>query len=302
MKTISAHLRLMRPANIVTAIADVLAGFAISGAALQLFSQEAAGSAYLINSLIWLILATIGLYGGGIVFNDVFDAELDRKERPERPIPSGDASVLSASILAIFLLIIGIAAAFQVTVLSGVIALAVAALAVLYDAWGKHRLILGPINMGMCRGGNLMLGVSVIPAVVQELWYLSFIPIVYIAAITMISRGEVHGGNRKALVGGAFMYAAIVATLVILSFFTEVIWWQVLPFVLLFAYFIFPPLLKAMTKQEPQLIGKAVKAGVISLIVLNATLASAFAGWIYGIGVLLLLPISMAIAKRFAVT
>ena len=301
MKTLIAHVRLMRPANVITAVADVLAGFAVSGAALEVFSSQDPESS-LLNSLLWLTLATIGLYGGGIVFNDVFDAELDRKERPERPIPSGEASVLSASILAGLLLIGGIAAALQVSLFSGIIALTVAALAVIYDTWGKHQLIFGPVNMGLCRGGNLLLGVSAIPGAVEDMWLLALIPVVYIAAITMISRGEVHGGNKKALIGGALMYGSIVVVLILLAFHSEIQWWQVLPFVLLFAYFIFPPLFKAMKKQEPQLIGKAVKAGVISLIILNASLAAAFAGWMYGIVVLLLLPISLGIAKKFAVT
>lgn len=302
MNTIVAHLRLMRPANIITAIADILAGFAISGAALQLFSMGIPSNTSLLYSLLWLILATIGLYGGGIVFNDVFDAELDRKERPERPIPSGKASVLSASLLAGILLIVGIAAAWQVGIMSGIIAIAVAALAVLYDAWGKHLLIFGPVNMGLCRGGNLLLGVSAIPAVVQDLWFLALIPIIYIAAITMISRGEVHGGNRKALIGGIVMYAIIIFAIIILAVFSNIAWWQVLPFVLLLSFLIFPPLVKALKKQEPQLIGKAVKAGVLSLIVLNAALATAFAGWIFGVVVLLLLPVSLVIAKKFSVT
>jgi 4-hydroxybenzoate polyprenyltransferase len=292
----------MRPANIITAIADILAGFAVSGAALQLFSTEIYVSTSLLNSLLWLILSTIGLYGGGIVFNDVFDAKLDRKERPERPIPSGKATVVSAAILGIILLAIGITAAWYVSILSGIIAIAIAALAVLYDSWGKHQLIFGPVNMGLCRGGNLLLGVSAIPAAVQDLWFLALIPIIYIAAITMISRGEVHGGNRKALAGGIIMYGIIILVLIILGLLSDIVWWQVVPFVLLFSFLIFPPLIKALKKQEPQLIGKAVKAGVLSLIVLNATLASAFAGWIFGVIVLLLLPVSLVIAKKFSVT
>jgi len=302
MSSIIAHLRLMRPANIITAIADILAGFAISGAAVEVFSWELQGFPEVLNSLLWLILATVGLYGGGIVFNDVFDAELDKKERPERPIPSGKASVLSASVLASILLIIGIAGAWQVSSFSGVIAILVAALAILYNAWGKHQLILGPINMGLCRGGNLLLGVSTFPEALQEMWYIALVPVVYIAAITMISRGEVHGGNRKAIIGGGAMYGIIISVVIILAFLSEIPWWQVMPFVLLFAYLIFRPLLKALKEMEPKFIGKAVKAGVLSLIVLNAALASVFAGWIYGLIVLLLLPVSIIIAKKFSVT
>lgn len=302
MNSFIAHLRLMRPANIVTAIADILAGFAVSGAAVQLLSQGSEESMNLWDPLMWLILATIGLYGGGVVFNDVFDAELDKKERPERPIPSGNASVLSASILAGILFLIGFIAAWQVSALSGIIALAVAALAVLYNAWGKHQLIFGPLNMGLCRGGNLLLGMSVIPSALQDLWYIALLPVIYIAAITMISRGEVHGGNKKAIIGGAVVYGIIIFAIIILGYFSNISWWQVLPFVLLFSFLIFRPLIKALHKQEPQLIGKAVKAGVLSLIVLNASLATVYAGWIYGLLVLLLLPVSLLIAKKFSVT
>lgn len=300
--SIIAHLRLMRPANIITAIADILAGFAVSGAAVQLVSAEVQSSQDLWARLGWLVLSTIGLYGGGIVFNDVFDAELDRVERPERPIPSGKASVASASILGGILLLIGLLAALQVSFISGIIALAVAALAVLYNAWGKHQLIFGPINMGLCRGGNLLLGVSAIPSALQEYWFLAIIPVVYIAAITMISRGEVHGGNKNALVGGAGMYIGILLSLVILAFYSEIAFWQVLPFIILFGFLILLPLFKAMKSMQPQLIGKAVKAGVLSLIVLNAAMATVYAGWIYGLVVLLLLPISIGIGKKFAVT
>lgn len=302
MKTILAHLQLMRPANIVTAIADILAGFAVSGAALQVFSSEIGYTPSLLNSLLWLTLTTIGLYGGGIVFNDVFDAELDKKERPERPIPSGRASILSASILAGLLFLMGFIAAWQVSVLSTIVALAVAVLAVLYNAWGKHQLIFGPVNMGLCRGGNMLLGMSAIPVAIQDLWFIAILPVIYIAAITMISRGEVHGGNKKTIIAGAVMYGVIILAIIVLAFYSEIVWWQVMPFVLLFSFFIFRPLIKALKRQEPRLIGKAVKAGVLSLIILNAALATVFAGWIYGLVVLLLLPVSLLIAKKFSVT
>lgn len=299
MNNLIAYIRLTRPANIITAIADILAGFAVSKAALSFTGEE---SDILFRSLPWLCLATIGLYGGGVAFNDVFDADLDRIERPERPIPSGKVSVTKAGIMAGFLLLIGIVAAWQVSLTSGLLALSVALLALLYDAWGKHQLIFGPINMGLCRSGNLLLGVSAVPLVVREVWYLGLIPLVYIAAITMISRGEVHGENRKALQGGLLMYLSIILALFYLSIISPVEWWQVFPFLLLLSYLIIPPLIKALKNQKPALIGKAVKAGVISLIVLNAALASAFSGWKFGVLVLILLPLSLWIAKRFAVT
>ncbi|GAA4438504.1 hypothetical protein GCM10023188_33990 [Pontibacter saemangeumensis] len=302
MTRLGAYLRLMRPANIVTAIADIMMGFAASGMLLSRPFWEGGLNAGTLQPLGWLVLSTIGLYGGGVVFNDVFDAELDRVERPERPIPSGRASVSGAATLGAILLAVGVLAAWQVSGLSALIALAVAFLSLLYDWKGKHQNILGPINMGSCRGGNLLLGVSAVPAAVEELWFIAFIPIVYIAAITMISRGEVHGGNIAALKGAVLMYALVFGGIISLALLPEFNLWYSLPFLLLFAYLIFPPLFRAMPTKEPKLIIKAVKAGILALIVMNASMAAGFAGWQYGLLVLLLLPISIYIAQRFAVT
>src|SRR5690606_7298532 len=84
--------------------ADVLAGIAIS----LLFVPEEATLDW--SVLLALIIATIGLYGGGVVFNDVFDADLDARERPERPIPSGKVSVGGATKLAMALFFAGVVA------------------------------------------------------------------------------------------------------------------------------------------------------------------------------------------------
>lgn len=303
MSNIKAYLQLTRPANIVTAIADIWAGFAVAGGALVIFAdQTRLIDSPIFQNLLWLTLSTIGLYGGGVAFNDVFDADLDAKERPERPIPSGRVSKQNAALMAFLLLLMGVVSAWQVSTLSASIAFAVAGMAVLYDYWGKHQFIFGPINMGLCRAGNLLLGISAFPVMLESYWYLGFIPLVFVAAITMISRGEVHGKNRRALQGGFLMYVFIILSLAVLGILEGRGIVQVFPFLALFAYMIFPPLVKAIREQVPQLIGKAVKAGVISLIILNASLAAAFAGWQFGVIVLLLLPISIYLAKKFAVT
>ncbi|MFD2515380.1 UbiA-like protein EboC [Pontibacter locisalis] len=302
MTTIGAYLRLMRPANIVTAIADIMLGFAASGALMSVSLWENGFEMAHLQTLGWLVLATIGLYGGGVVFNDVFDADLDRVERPERPIPSGKATVTGAALLGGLLLAGGILAAWQVSLISAAIALVVALLALLYDWKGKHHPVFGPVNMGACRGGNLLLGVSAIPAALASLWFIALIPVIYIAAITMVSRGEVHGGNTAALKGAVLMYLIVFAGIISLALLPQFRLLYSIPFLVLFAYIIFPPLFRAMPAREPKRIIKAVKAGILALIVMNASIAAGFAGWQYGLVVLLLLPISIYIARNFAVT
>ncbi len=63
-----------------------------------------------------------------------------------------------------------------------------------------------------------------------------------------------------------------------------------------------PNFIKAAREPIAENIRNAVKIGVLSLIVLDATVASGFAGLYYGLLVLILLPISMKLAKVFAVT
>lgn len=300
-----AYLRLTRPANILTAIADILAGMAAVGALYILNDPklgEAAFTMRISSSGLFLILSTIGLYGGGIVFNDVFDAELDAVERPERPIPSGKATKTGASILGIVLLLIGIVAAFMVSIPSGIIAISIAILALVYDKWGKHHNWLGPINMGLCRGLNLLLGVSLYAMYLDELMFLALIPIIFIGAITMISRGEVHGGDRKTLWGAFVLYLGVIIFLLGLSFLPYFQLNISLIFIVGFAAMVFPPLLGAIKEPSGPKIMKAVRLGVMSLIFMDAAIAAGFMGWNYGLIVVFLLPLSILTARMFSVT
>ena len=294
-QSIWAYLQLMRPANIVTAWADILLGYAAAGAVTMKEN---------LNFVVlgWLILATTGLYAGGVVFNDVCDAELDAVERPERPLPSSRASVSGAILLGTGLLLMGIVAAAMVSGLSAILATIVAITALLYDKWGKHQTLLGPLNMGACRGGNLLLGVSAVPQAVSDRWYLALIPIIYIAAITAISQGEVYGGRKITGIVAIALIGLVIGDIVGLGLLSEYTLLVTLPFLTLFTALVLPPFIKAAITPSPELIQTAVKAGVLSLIVLDATIAAGFANWIYGLLLLALLPVSRFLARLFSVT
>lgn len=283
----------MRPANIVTSVADVLAGIAISGYLMTIETDY--------FPLLMLCISTIGLYGGGIVFNDVFDAELDKIERPERAIPSGAVKLNEAIVLGTFLLLSGIAAAFTIAVLSGIIAILIAFFALLYNKYSKHHSFLGPLNMGLCRGLNLLLGVSIIAAALNEWYFLGIVPLIYIFSITMISQGEVHGLNRNKLYYGAFLYLLVISSLLYLSL-TKGQVLIALIFIIPFAWMIFRPLFRAIQEPLGKNIGKAVKAGVISLTLMDAAWSAVFGSPVAAICIALLLPLSLWLAKRFAVT
>lgn len=73
-------LRLGRVSNLPTVWTNMLAGVVLAG-----------GGVLEVQSL-GLLLALSLFYVGGMYLNDAFDAEIDARERPERPIPSGRVS------------------------------------------------------------------------------------------------------------------------------------------------------------------------------------------------------------------
>jgi len=293
MEKLIGFLRLTRPANIVTAISDILAGVAVAGYV---------GGVAELPAVLLLIVATIGLYGGGVVFNDVFDAALDRVERPERPIPSGLITEKEGAVLGTCLLVVGITAAFGVSAYpSGSIAFAIATAALVYDKWSKHYRFFGPLNMGICRGLNLLLGISLVPGALHHYGYLAVVPIIYIAAITMISQGEVHGGKSKTIFLAAFLYALVIASILYVSVSHGHSNYAIF-FLVILSILIYPPLFRAIREPVGKNIGKAVKAGILALIVMNASWAATFDSVYLALLIVLLLPVSILLARLFAVT
>ncbi|MDG6910654.1 MAG: geranylgeranylglycerol-phosphate geranylgeranyltransferase [Nitrososphaerota archaeon] len=90
------------------------------------------------------VQVTLGFLTGAFVcaysmaVNDVYDVEVDRVNRPERPIPSGRMSARQASAISYAALAVGLAcAALSLNLLAFAIAAAYALLSWLYNAWGK---------------------------------------------------------------------------------------------------------------------------------------------------------------------
>ncbi|WP_149303597.1 UbiA-like protein EboC [Pareuzebyella sediminis] len=292
------YARLARPANLPTAAADILAGVAIAG--VFVISGSGQGGSILFLPVLLLVLSSIFLYAGGVIFNDVFDLSIDRIERPERPIPSGIVPLKAAAVYGTAAMLIGIVLAFCVGRLSGIIACMLTFSILIYDSLAKKSDLLGPLVMGLCRGLNLILGISVLGSL--DFWWMAIVPIVYIFAITLISRGEVHGENKNHIVLAGVLYATVIFGILAISYFYTDSMLMTLLYILVFVIMIFRPLVRAYSENSPANIKKAVMAGVISLIVLDAAIAATFSIWWYGLVILALLPLSIGLSKLFAVT
>jgi len=137
---------LVRLPNLFTAAADILAGFFFAGGLAEQWPMT-----------LRLCLASICLYAGGAVLNDVCDAQCDVLQRPQRPIPSGRVSRRAATRLVWVLLALGVVLAATVSMRSLAIAVAICFSIVLYNYVLKSTVV-APCVMGACRALNLALG------------------------------------------------------------------------------------------------------------------------------------------------
>lgn len=185
-------LQLIRLPNVLTAAADSLAGWLLGGG-----SQGEVGR--------WapLAIASMVLYAAGMALNDVFDVEIDRQERPGRPIPSGRVSLSFAGGVGAMGLVVGpLVAWLSGSSASLIVAGVLAAVILAYDA-GLKRTVLGPGVMGACRGLNLLLGLTHTPALGGPVtWLAAAMYGLFVCGITWISRSETESGRTGNLLVG----------------------------------------------------------------------------------------------------
>ena len=140
-------LRLVRVGTLFSPGCDVLAGAAIAAAAVAKQPELTLPG---IPVLARAALASIAVYAAGMVFNDVADRQEDRLQRPERPLPRGDISLVGA--LALGALLIGLALLCSPVPSHHAL---LAALALAYDFVLKRNRALAALTMGTLRGANL---------------------------------------------------------------------------------------------------------------------------------------------------
>jgi 4-hydroxybenzoate polyprenyltransferase len=294
-KKLYAYLCLIRPANIATAFADILLGFAIASLWVNL-------SFHMIVQLFLLLLTTACLYAGGIAFNDICDLELDKIERPDRLLVRGIISKKEAIVFTCIVFVLSIIFSTLVSIESGVITSIIVLLCLLYDAYAKPRFWIGPITMGLCRAFNLLLGLSILPDAFIYFWPLAGIPLLYITAVTLVSKGEVYGSSKKLLILALFFYLITFLCVILLTLHVSFYFYRTAIFLAIFVFINLPPLLKSIKTLSAKDIKKSVKLGVLDEIALDASIAAGFAGIPYGVIILLLLPLAIILAQRFSIT
>jgi len=130
------------------------------------------------------ILTYFFIAGSGMVINDIYDIEIDKINRPERPIPSGRITLKQAKILFMICLVIGLTFAIYHSFLFnlGIFNISIVALfgfiGWLYAKWGKKSGFFGNIIVSISFSIGLIYGAilnsSNIPAYIYFFFLTSF--------------------------------------------------------------------------------------------------------------------------------
>ena len=145
--TLKGWIALLRPPNLPTVPGDPLAGlFLASGIPGW--------------NLLWLALSSLALYGAGLILNDVADVEIDRRERPGRPLPSGAVARCAARAVGLSAGLVGIAAAAMVGPAVLIVAALLFATILVYTFLTPRGSLAGILTMGLCRALSVGLGIA----------------------------------------------------------------------------------------------------------------------------------------------
>jgi 4-hydroxybenzoate polyprenyltransferase len=295
------YLLLVRLPNTFTAPSNILTGY---------FAVILPWHAN-VSVLAILMISSALLYISGIVFNDFFDIEIDRNERPFRPLPSNEVTKQKALIIAAASMIIANLLAFSAGTTSLIFTIILSATIIGYD----HRLkrtMAGPVTMGSARFLNIFLGAS--PGVAGLLFYndnflltrlllVCILMLLYVLAISILSRMEVSGVKTIRSVIGSFLIIFAIIAMIVFGVVDRIFQIDLVVCLSLFAGIIIVTLKRTIFQDYSSIgIQNAIKTMVLSIIVLDSVFVSGTAGLYYGLATLLLIIPSIVLARELYVT
>lgn len=170
MQKLSAIIELTRPLNVVITFLVVFVAVVICSISFKVTTT--------------IILACISaslVAASGNMINDYFDIEIDRINRPERPIPSGRISQGEVLILYLILALISLSLASLISISVLILVFITVLLLFLYSLLLKSIPFLGNLIVSLCTGLAFILG-----GIVTENYGLAVIPAVFAFLINLV--------------------------------------------------------------------------------------------------------------------
>lgn len=154
-----AYLELMRYGNCIMAAIAATIGVFIAYNILASNAPDTVLFPFYGSALVFLTVFLVT--GAGNAINDYYDVEIDRINKPNRPIPSGRISIPAALYFSLALFAAGTACAFLINVPCGLIALFNSLLLIYYASTLKRTALLGNLTVGYLTGSTFLFGGAV---------------------------------------------------------------------------------------------------------------------------------------------
>ena len=248
MKTVLAYLELARPLNgIIAFISAWLGGvFASRGNTENLLDVR----------LLLVSIAALFLLSAGNAINDYCDYNIDRINRPQRPLPSGRIQRLHALIFAIVLMVIGIWLGTLISRSAIAFAILVAVALTGYAFWLKRTPFVGNLVVSGLTGSTFIAGGIAIDSVQGTLVPATF-AFLFTAAREIIKDIEDTEGDLKNSVKTLAILNPRLAVGTALSFMALVILFSPVPY--LFGWYSWHYLFAVVLGVDLVLIGLAIR-------------------------------------------
>lgn len=214
-RKINNIVALSRPSNIIIAFVTIIVAAFITGT---------------IQPLSKVILASISatlITAAANAINDFFDIEIDRINKPHRPLPSGKLTARFAKRFAILLFVLGIFIAVFINVTAVVIAISAVILLYYYSFKLKRTVILGNLTVSLVAGAAFVYG-----GVAVERYQAALVPAIF-AFLMHLGReiikdiqdqeGDTYGAARTLPIQFGNHVALTVTTVVFLVLITATI-------------------------------------------------------------------------------
>ena len=254
-------LKLGRVSNLPTVWSNVLTGMAL------------AGTATADGRLLLLVVSLSLFYVGGMFLNDAFDHDFDAKARPERPIPSGQASAAQVHAFGFGMMAVALALLAWVgyryepltqwrSVAAG---LGLAAAIVFYN-WHHKNNPLSPLVMGVCRMLVYLTAALAVTAVVPwQVIVAAVVLLCYLIGLTYAAKKE-HLGRLENIWPLAFLAVPVIYG-IHLALAQPI---ALLPLVLLSAWGLYA--LRLLRRRKPGDVPRAVVGLIAGISLLDAML------------------------------
>ncbi len=186
LEKLKPYIALIRPSNFIITALSVLVSCILAGATRPMIAEMLAAS---------LAAGMIG--AGGMVINDYFDVEIDRINKPMRPLPSGAVTLRAAVVFWIFLSFLGLSLNIVLPLSAAAIAILAVVIIFYYSKVLKRTPLFGNLTVGALTGLAFIYGGAAVGNINRAIMPAVFAFLINVGREIIKDMEDVYGDSQQ---------------------------------------------------------------------------------------------------------